>query len=128
MFWGLEKRLAQRKHFPSLNWLISYSKYMNQLAPFYEERDSSFTYLRTKVSALCPLRVPRRRCLRSVDRSVGLRRRVQVKEILQQEADLEEIVQLVGKVPRCNTATHTLQPHAATLQPHAATLQPHAAA
>ena len=59
MFWGLEKRLAQRKHFPSLNWLISYSKYMNQLAPFYEERDSSFTYLRTKVSALCPLRVPR---------------------------------------------------------------------
>lgn len=27
MFWGLDKKLAQRKHFPSVNWLISYSKY-----------------------------------------------------------------------------------------------------
>merc|ERR1712216_1066229 len=27
VFWGLDKKLAQRKHFPSLNWLISYSKY-----------------------------------------------------------------------------------------------------
>jgi len=80
VFWGLEKRLAQRKHFPSLNWLISYSKYMNQLAPFYEERDSSFTYLRTKV-----------------------------KEILQQEADLEEIVQFVGKDSLAETDKLTLE-------------------
>lgn len=29
MFWGLDKKLAQRKHFPSVNWLISYSKYTN---------------------------------------------------------------------------------------------------
>ncbi|KAH8065843.1 proton-transporting ATPase [Aureococcus anophagefferens] len=28
VFWGLDKKLAQRKHFPSLNWLISYTKYM----------------------------------------------------------------------------------------------------
>jgi hypothetical protein len=27
VFWGLDKKLAQRKHFPSVNWLISYSKY-----------------------------------------------------------------------------------------------------
>ena len=26
VFWGLDKKLAQRKHFPSVNWLISYSK------------------------------------------------------------------------------------------------------
>lgn len=26
-FWGLDKKLAQRKHFPSVNWSISYSKY-----------------------------------------------------------------------------------------------------
>lgn len=29
VFWGLDKKLAQRKHFPSVNWLISYSKYTN---------------------------------------------------------------------------------------------------
>lgn len=27
VFWGLDKKLAQRKHFPAVNWLISYSKY-----------------------------------------------------------------------------------------------------
>ena len=27
VFWGLDKKLAQRKHSPSVNWLISYSKY-----------------------------------------------------------------------------------------------------
>ena len=34
VFWGLEKRLAQRKHFPSVNWLISYSKYLTALEPY----------------------------------------------------------------------------------------------
>jgi len=29
VFWGLDKKLAQRKHFPSVNWSISYSKYTN---------------------------------------------------------------------------------------------------
>jgi V-type H+-transporting ATPase subunit A len=68
VFWRLEKRLAQRKHFPSVNWLYSFSKYMKQLDPFYEEFDPEFVALRT-------------RC----------------KEILQLEEDLTEIVQLVGK-------------------------------
>ena len=27
VFWGLDKKLAQRKHFPSINWSISYSNY-----------------------------------------------------------------------------------------------------
>ena len=31
VFWGLDKKLAQRKHFPSLNWNISYSKYIQGL-------------------------------------------------------------------------------------------------
>merc|ERR1711871_146376 len=79
VFWGLEKRLAQRKHFPSLNWLISYSKYMKALAPYYESFDETFTYLRTKI-----------------------------KEILQKEADLEEIVQLVGKDSLAETDKLTL--------------------
>jgi V-type H+-transporting ATPase subunit A len=68
VFWGLDKKLAQRKHFPSLNWLLSYSKYTKVLEPYYEKIDPEFTSLRAKM-----------------------------KEILQLEDDLNEIVQLVGK-------------------------------
>ncbi|OMJ10269.1 V-type proton ATPase catalytic subunit A isoform 2 [Smittium culicis] len=68
VFWGLDKKLAQRKHFPSVNWSLSYSKYAQALEPFYESFDPDFIALRT-------------RC----------------KEILQIEEDLSEIVQLVGK-------------------------------
>lgn len=68
VFWGLDKKLAQRKHFPSVNWSLSYSKYMKALEPYYERSEGDFTSLRT-------------RC----------------KEILQAEEDLAEIVQLVGK-------------------------------
>ncbi|BET01406.1 unnamed protein product [Nesidiocoris tenuis] len=68
VFWGLDKKLAQRKHFPSINWLISYSKYMRALDDFYDKRFPEFVPMRTKV-----------------------------KEILQEEEDLAEIVQLVGK-------------------------------
>merc|ERR1712228_527759 len=35
VFWGLDKKLAQRKHFPSVNWLISFTKYMQVLEPFF---------------------------------------------------------------------------------------------
>ena len=69
VFWGLDKKLAQRKHFPSVNWSLSYSKYLKALDPYYESFDPEFTALRTKA-----------------------------KEILQNEEDLAEIVQLVGKV------------------------------
>ncbi|XP_077985004.1 V-type proton ATPase catalytic subunit A isoform X2 [Glandiceps talaboti] len=68
VFWGLDKKLAQRKHFPSINWLISYSKYMRALDEYYEKHYTEFVPLRTKT-----------------------------KEILQEEEDLSEIVQLVGK-------------------------------
>lgn len=68
VFWGLDKKLAQRKHFPSVNWLISYSKYTKSLEPYYDNMDSEFLEVR---------RVTR--------------------EVLQKEADLSEIVQLVGK-------------------------------
>ncbi len=49
VFWGLDKKLAQRKHFPSINWLISYSKYMRALDDFYEKNFPEFVALRTKV-------------------------------------------------------------------------------
>jgi V-type H+-transporting ATPase subunit A len=42
VFWGLDKKLAQRKHFPSVNWLISYSKYDKVLEPFYDAFDADF--------------------------------------------------------------------------------------
>lgn len=42
VFWGLDKKLAQRKHFPSVNWNISYSNYDRTLAEYYKERDPDF--------------------------------------------------------------------------------------
>merc|ERR1719359_871360 len=68
VFWGLDKKLAQRKHFPSVNWNISFSKYIRILEPYFEQYDSEYGMLQQKM-----------------------------KEILQKEDDLQEIVQLVGK-------------------------------
>ncbi|SPP82083.1 V-type proton ATPase catalytic subunit A [Drosophila guanche] len=68
VFWGLDKKLAQRKHFPSINWLQSYSKYIRALDTYYEETNPEFVKLRAMA-----------------------------KQILQEEDDLAEIVQLVGK-------------------------------
>lgn len=68
MFWGLDKKLAQRKHFPSVNWLISYSKYTKALEPFYEKFDTEFVQFRAVF-----------------------------KEVLQKEDELNEIVQLVRR-------------------------------
>merc|ERR1712178_145643 len=68
VFWGLDKKLAQRKHFPSVNWGISFSKYIRILEPYFEKFDAEYQTLQQKV-----------------------------KEILQKEDDLQEIVQLVGK-------------------------------
>lgn len=68
VFWGLDKKLAQRKHFPSVNWNVSYSKYMNVLQPWYAQTEPAFVDFRN-------------RC----------------REILQKEDELAEIVQLVGK-------------------------------
>merc|ERR1712061_892498 len=68
VFWGLDKKLAQRKHFPSVNWNISFSKYIRILEPFFEKYDSEYSMLQQKM-----------------------------KDILQKEDDLQEIVQLVGK-------------------------------
>ncbi|KAG8760531.1 H(+)-transporting V1 sector ATPase subunit A [Ceratobasidium sp. 423] len=68
VFWGLDKKLAQRKHFPSVNWNVSYSKYIQILESHYQSTDPGFVSSRNKT-----------------------------KEILQKEDDLAEIVQLVGK-------------------------------
>uniref|UniRef100_A0A5S6QIR5 H(+)-transporting two-sector ATPase n=1 Tax=Trichuris muris TaxID=70415 RepID=A0A5S6QIR5_TRIMR len=80
VFWGLDKKLAQRKHFPSVNWLISYSKYTRSLDDFYDKYFPDFVPLRAKC-----------------------------KEILQEEEDLSEIVQLVGKASLAETDKITLE-------------------
>merc|ERR1712060_977173 len=49
VFWGLDKKLAQRKHFPSVNWLISYSKYLRALDPWYEINYPEFPPMRAVV-------------------------------------------------------------------------------
>ena len=68
VFWGLDKKLAQRKHFPSVNWNISFSNYDRVLAEHYSQKKPEFMGLRESI-----------------------------KKILQQEDELTEIVQLVGK-------------------------------
>ncbi|CEN60595.1 Putative V-type proton ATPase catalytic subunit A [Aspergillus calidoustus] len=68
VFWGLDKKLAQRKHFPSINTSISYSKYTNVLDKFYEKEHPEFPRLRE-----------------------------QVRGLLAKSEELDQVVQLVGK-------------------------------
>ena len=47
VYWGLDKKLAQRKHFPSLNWMSSYTKYTRVLEPFLNSTvDESYSFLK----------------------------------------------------------------------------------
>ncbi|RCK67349.1 V-type proton ATPase catalytic subunit A [Candida viswanathii] len=68
VFWGLDKKLAQRKHFPSINTSVSYSKYTNILNKYYDSNYPEFPQLRDKI-----------------------------REILSNAEELEQVVQLVGK-------------------------------
>ena len=68
VFWALDAPLAYRRHFPAINWLTSYSLYTDELKHYYEkEVAKDFTALRQEAMSL-----------------------------LQKEAELQEIVQLVG--------------------------------
>ncbi|KAJ5114065.1 hypothetical protein N7456_002599 [Penicillium angulare] len=68
VFWGLDKKLAQRKHFPSVNTSISYSKYNAVLDKYYEKNNPDFPRLRDHI-----------------------------RELLSKSEDLDQVVQLVGK-------------------------------
>jgi V/A-type H+/Na+-transporting ATPase subunit A len=68
VFWALDAKLAQRRHFPAINWLQSYSLYPEYLGAYYSEKAAP-DWNETKSSIM---------------------------EILQKEAELQEIVQLVG--------------------------------
>ncbi|KQC10635.1 MAG: ATP synthase subunit A [Methanolinea sp. SDB] len=68
VFWALDAKLSQRRHFPAINWLNSYSLYLESLNDWYDREVS-----------------PEWNVLRSW-----------AMEVLQKEAELQEIVQLVG--------------------------------
>lgn len=49
-FWGLDRALAYARHFPAINWLNSYSEYVNDLAPWYSQNVSrKFVTYRNKL-------------------------------------------------------------------------------
>lgn len=48
VFWGLDKKLAQRKHFPSVNWNISYTNYNDVLEEYFNKINPEFSYLKSK--------------------------------------------------------------------------------
>ena len=69
VFWALDKALADSRHFPAINWLSSYSQYIDQLSGWYKKNvNEEFPSKRAKAMA-----------------------------ILQRESELKEIVQLVGE-------------------------------
>ncbi len=68
VFWGLDANLAYRRHFPAINWLTSYSLYVDRMSEWYTNNISKdFNALRTEMM-----------------------------KILQEESELDEIVRLVG--------------------------------
>jgi len=68
-FWALDTNLADRRHFPAINWLTSYSLYLDFVKAWFDENvDQEFQTLRGEMMAL-----------------------------LEKEAELQEIVQLVGQ-------------------------------
>lgn len=68
VFWGLDSSLAYKRHFPAVNWLTSYSLYVDTMSNWYN----------TNVA------------------SDWMECRGRIMQILQEEAELEEIVKLVG--------------------------------
>ena len=68
VFWGLDSSLAAKRHFPAINWLTSYSLYVDTMEKWFNaEVESDWTELRARLMRL-----------------------------LQEESELNEIVQLVG--------------------------------
>jgi V/A-type H+-transporting ATPase subunit A len=69
VFWSLDASLAYSRHFPAINWLNSYSLYVDKLAKWFADNvDKDFPAMRSETMKL-----------------------------LQEEAELQEIVQLVGQ-------------------------------
>ena len=82
VFWGLSAQLAYKRHFPAIDWLISYSLYADRMGEWYEKNvGADFMELRAFVM-----------------------------NVLQEEASLEEIVRLVGMDTLSYKDRMTLEP------------------
>ena len=68
VFWGLDSALAYKRHFPAINWLTSYSLYVNNMSNWFNEEVAAD----------------------------WMEDRQKMMTILQEEAELNEIVQMVG--------------------------------
>ena len=68
VFWGLDAQLAQKRHFPSINWLNSYSLYVDEIGRYINEQHN----------------------IEWADKVI------KAMNILQKESELDEIVRLVG--------------------------------
>lgn len=68
VFWGLDAQLAQRRHFPAINWLSSYSLYLDEVGYYINQREQ-LTWSEKVTKAM---------------------------NVLQKESELQEIVRLVG--------------------------------
>ncbi len=80
-FWGLDASLAYKKHFPAINWLQSYSLYIDQIKVYWEKNIAQdFAEVRAKAM-----------------------------EIMQEEARLLEIVKIVGMDALSNEEKLTLE-------------------
>ena len=69
VFWSLDASLAYRRHFPAINWLNSYSLYLDAVTPWFDEHMGP-DFMKNRNRAM---------------------------HLLQEENELNEIVQLVGK-------------------------------
>ncbi len=67
-FWGLDRQLANARHYPAISWLDSYSEYLESVTPWWEE----------KVGA------------------DWAKNRAKIMELLQKEVRLQQVVKLVG--------------------------------
>ena len=68
VFWGLDSSLAYKRHFPAINWLTSYSLYLDSMGKWFDENVSSD----------------------------WMTNRQKMMSLLQDEAELDEIVKMVG--------------------------------
>ena len=68
VFWGLDAQLAQRRHFPAINWLSSYSLYLDEVGQYIDQHEQ-LTWSEKVTKAM---------------------------NVLQKESELQEIVRLVG--------------------------------
>ena len=68
VFWGLDSNLAYKRHFPAINWLTSYSLYVDNMGKWFNDNVSED----------------------------WMKSRQEMMSLLQEEAELEEIVKMVG--------------------------------